>query len=138
MLDFAPPVKKFIFVSLGQSPIVALSGVSVVTTKCECGRPGRFNIAQGGVFLDDIPNLRAMFEKAGTHISMTKKDVLAGARIKEIGDMVIEWCRNAEVGDIADIREIFCTITRVADDTAAVVNLELKAAPPAMRLVGVG
>ena len=132
VLDSHPPVKKFLLTLQATSPIVPANGLVTLTIQGNCGKcrqPFKVPLqqSQGGALCLDVHGLREMFERIGTAKSMEAKDVTVGQRIKDIGDLVVEWCNAAEVGEFRDVPGIAGQIMRLQDDTVPGQRIDLKA-----------
>jgi hypothetical protein len=124
------PVRKFLLFLRAGSPIKQEGSMLQAEFACpKCRAPGRIQTCNGGALLQSVAQLRELFERIGTQISIATKDVLAGAKIKDLGDLIVDWCEEAEIGDVRDVQEIQVTLTRLKDDTNAVADIALKPEP---------
>lgn len=131
MEEIAAPVRrKFILFLRGQSPIKQEGSMLAAQFACpNCNKPVQIQFCNGGSLLQSAAQLRELFERIGTQISIATKDVLASAKVKEVGDLIVEWCNAAEVGDARDVLELSATITRIKDDTSTIDRIESKPMP---------
>ncbi len=136
------PVRKFLLILLGNSPLVPANARAHLEATLQCNHCRKPNtvkvpISIGGTILVTAAVLRDTFEKLATNTAIEKKDVLAGARIRESGDLLNEWCAAAELADFRDVPEISATVVRVRDEAAIAEKLApAPAKKPRLVLVG--
>ena len=117
MVELIPP-RRFLMHCTGRCPIAPEKAiqVAIINLKCKCGRETPINLNHsigGALIFDGVEPMVELFEKVGTSVSISSNDVMAGARIKDIGGIIVEWCKKADVGDWRDIPELSATIVRI-------------------------
>jgi len=80
MMNLNPPVRMYVVSAKNGSPFGCVSNLQA---KCACGKQISVNFAGAHTLLLSRAQLRELFEKSGTAISIQTKDVMAGAALKE-------------------------------------------------------